>query len=153
MPKSTKVLVQCLLKVLSRRKFRNLVIKHDSLSNALEKAMTWIWFEFYQIDAGPLWKYWGIPHEDGNAEIMCPLENPQEEALKAVLIKLGVKAEVLQNVRNTSGVSWTLGIEKPLCPRSAIPIEINTRKTAWNRPRDHYHRFCEYWVSYLLMIS
>lgn len=61
--------------------------------------------------------------------ISCPMTNPQEKALKAVLKDLGVKEEVLQNVRNTSGVSWTLGIEKPLCPRSAIPIEINARKT------------------------
>ena len=31
-------------------------------------------------------------------------------------------------MRDMKGVTWTLGIETFLCPRSAVPIEINTRK-------------------------
>ena len=134
MPKSTKVLVRCLLKVLSRRKFRNLVIKHDSKTGHMDLTLA------------PLWNYSGISDEDGDTD-RCP----QEEALKTVLEVLGL--EELEDVRNMKGVNWTLGIERLLCPRSTIPVEFNTRKTAWNRPRDQYHRFCEYWVSYLLMIS
>ena len=118
--------VRCLLKVLRPRKFRNLVIEHDSLSNAIQCYRK---SGHMDLTLAPLWKYSGISDEDGDID-RCP----QEEALDMVLSRLGV--EELVDVRNMKGVTWTLGIERLLCPRSTIPIEFNTRKTAWNRPKD-----------------